>query len=193
VPQPVSPSQQEKGLLSLFFDNYGLNLVKIKSMNRKKYAILERERKFLVDSLPPKFESDFDFKRIFDCYIINSRLRLRRIESSAGKPIQYKLGQKYPAEYGEYEKTWMTNIYLEEKEYALLQDLPALELTKRRFLFPYRKKKFSVDIFEGKLEGLILCEIEIPEDDNSFLELPSFAVKEVTNDDAYVGINLASK
>jgi len=162
-------------------------------MNEKKYALVERERRFLVHSLPPNFESKFDFRRIFDRYIINSRLRLRRIESSTGKVIQYKIGQKYPAESGELEFTWMTNIYLDEKEYALLQGLPALELTKRRYIFPHRKKKFSVDIFEGKLEGLILCEIEIPENDTSVIEIPSFAKKEVTNNPAYTGIKLASK
>ena len=124
---------------------------------------------------------------------MNSRLRLRRIESSSGKPIQYKLGQKYPTEFGEFEKTWMTNIYLEENEYALFHDLPAVELTKRRYSYPHLYKKFSVDIFEGKLEGLILCEMEISDNGNLPLKLPGFVEKEVTNDEDYLGINLALK
>ncbi len=162
-------------------------------MLKQKYAQIERERRFLAKSLPEAFEEKNECSLIHDRYIIGSNLRLRKIETAAKKLIQYKLGQKVPVEENKYEKVWMTNIYLNEKEFELLRTLPANNLKKRRYPFHFQNNKFSIDVFDEKLSGLILCEIEIPVDDNSHIEAPPFAVKEVTENIMYLGSNLAKE
>jgi CYTH domain-containing protein len=161
-------------------------------MTEMKYAVIERERKFLVNSLPKNFEAENSFSRIEDRYIIGSRLRLRRIERADGTPIQFKLGQKYPVEDGKYEQVLMTNIYLTENEFALFLKLPATTLSKRRGKYAHLDRQFSVDVFENEHAGLILCEIELAVDDVSALELPKFVEREVTYDEDYLGATLAT-
>jgi adenylate cyclase len=44
-------------------------------------------------------------------------------------------------------------------------------------------------VFQGKLEGLIVAEIELGSEDEAF-ELPSWAEKEVSDDPRYYNVNL---
>ena len=162
-------------------------------MIKQKYARIERERRFLSPSLPEGFEEKSNGSVIHDRYIIGSNLRLRKIEKPTKKAIQYKLGQKYPVKENMYENVWMTNIYLNKREFDLLLALPANTLKKRRYPLHFKNNKFSIDIFDENLSGLILCEIEIPVDDNSPIELPPFVVEEVTENIKYLGSYLAKK
>lgn len=52
--------------------------------------------------------------------------------------------------------------------------------------------RWEVDEFHGKLDGLIIAEIELPAEDTPFL-LPGFAGKEVTGDAGYYNSNLAAQ
>jgi CYTH domain-containing protein len=157
-----------------------------------KYARIERERRFLVRELPAELLAA-DYQRILDCYIPGTRLRLRRIESPAGETLALKLTQKYPADEQAGADTVITNLYLNEVEYALLDVLDGLPLSKRRYAYQYSDYRYSIDIFEGQLLGLILCEVEAESSKRlAAVPAPPFAIREVTDDPFFTGGNLVN-
>ena len=125
----------------------------------QKYARVEGERRFWLKSLPEDLDRDA-FVRIIDRYIPGTRLRLRLIESPSGEPLAFKFGQKYRARHLESHQTLMTNIYLDEVEYRILARLGGATVIKRRYPYQHAGGIYSLDVFEGHLEGLILLEIE---------------------------------
>jgi CYTH domain-containing protein len=162
---------------------------------RGRYARSERERRWLVAAVPPGAGRP---RRIADRYLIGTTLRLRRVEDAGA--TAYKLGQKVRAEAGP-SLVWSTNLYLTAAEYDLLAVLPAAVLTKTRWLVPHGPATFAVDEFDGPLRGLLLAEIELPEDELSGTELPQtgqhaglppWLGREVTPEDRYSGGALAA-
>jgi len=104
----------------------------------------------------------------------------------------YKLGQKYQAPNQESHKTIMTNIYLNEAEYKTFAHLAHSTLTKRRYTYHHDDIDYSLDQFEGYLDGLLLAEIESQGSlDITRLPYPDFAVREVTADPLFTGGSLA--
>lgn len=69
-------------------------------------------------------------------------------------------------------------------EYELLASLPAAQLSKARFSVP----PLGVDVFDGRLQGLVLAEAEFTTDEEarSFVP-PAECVVEVTNDARFTG------
>jgi CYTH domain-containing protein len=156
-----------------------------------KYARIERERRFLVHELPDDLPADY--QRILDRYIPGTRLRLRRIESAAGETVALKLTQKYLAADPTGRDTIITNLYLSDAEYALLDILDGLPLHKRRYTYPYRGYRYAIDVFEEPLLGLILCEVEAESDEElTAAPAPPFAIREVTDDPFFTGGRLVS-
>ena len=51
---------------------------------------------------------------------------------------------------------------------------------------------WEIDVFEGKLNGLIVAEIEIPSENFEF-EIPSWIGEEVTYDSSYLNAELFKK
>ena len=49
--------------------------------------------------------------------------------------------------------------------------------------------RWEVDVFHGRLEGLVVAEIELPSEDTPFTR-PAFVGREVTGDPAYYNSNL---
>lgn len=161
--------------------------------NAFKYAKIEQERRFLLRSMPDDMVGKEDFIRIVDRYIPGTRLRLRRMESPLGDALIFKLGQKYRPPDLKDHQTMMTNLYLNEVEYKVLEALGGPQLTKRRYPYVFGEYKYAIDVFESSLAGLILAEIEgsSPMDLTS-TPVPGFALREVTGNPAFSGGNLAS-
>lgn len=63
---------------------------------------------------------------------------------------------------------------------------------KTRYIQHIHEKKWEIDVFHGKNNGLIVAEIEL-NDENEEVELPEWAVCEVSNDEQYSNFNLAQK
>lgn len=146
-----------------------------------KYARIEEERRFLLAQLPPDLDTEASFIHITDRYFAGTRMRLRRMASVSGETVALKLTQKYRLPDQEARHTTITNIYLDEAEYELFASLPASELSKRRYSYPYGGLQYAIDVFEGRLEGLILAEIEATgERAISAMAVPDFALMEVT-------------
>jgi CYTH domain-containing protein len=85
----------------------------------------------------------------------------------------------------------VSRILLAPGEYALLEGLPGNPLKKVRYYHNYLGRVFSIDVFEGELQGLILCETEANGlEDLMSAEPASFARLEVTEDPFFEGGNL---
>ncbi|HTV77742.1 MAG TPA: hypothetical protein VMF03_05760 [Steroidobacteraceae bacterium] len=152
-----------------------------------RYARRELERRFLLAAVPRGEISKT--VHIVDRYFPGTRLRLRRLDESAGgEPSTiYKLTQKVPAPDGA--PGLISSIYLSKEEYALLATLPAAELRKTRHSVP----PFGVDVFDLPLIGLLMAEAEF--DDVAAMEAfspPSWSVCEVTRDPRFAGGRLAT-
>ncbi|MCF8330518.1 MAG: CYTH domain-containing protein [Crocinitomicaceae bacterium] len=65
-------------------------------------------------------------------------------------------------------------------------------LIKKRYVLVQDELCWEIDVFEGKLEGLILAEIELPAVDTSF-SLPDWIGEEVTEDPQYLNANLIER
>jgi CYTH domain-containing protein len=155
-----------------------------------KYAHVERERRWLVHPDRAPALDGLAHVRIEDRYIEGTRLRLRRMTDSASGTVALKLGKKY--ECADPLARPMVTTYLTPAEYALLATLPARSLAKARYTLPGAAGLFSLDRFEGPLEGLALIEIEMPDDASlRALDTPGWAGRDVSADPAYEGGTLA--
>ena len=64
-------------------------------------------------------------------------------------------------------------------------------LEKTRFIVPFEGKVWEVDVFEGKLAGLVLAEVELPSEDTEVV-LPPFVGEEVSTNPMYYNSALAA-
>ncbi len=155
-----------------------------------KYALIERERRWLVDPgrRPPL--GDLPAVRIEDLYIEGTRLRLRRMTDSTGLSTR-KLTKKYEA--ADPTSRAIVTAYLAEDEYAVFARLPGWRIVKRRYPVEWEGKRFSLDIFEGALAPLELLEIEWSDAAGlAAIIAPPWTAREISHDPAFEGGSLAS-
>ena len=158
-----------------------------------KYACLEVECRYLLNKIPDDLLDNPKAWLITDRYFPNTRLRLRRMQSLAGDEDIFKLTQKYRSEMQNAYETVITNIYLTEAEYHHFEALEAKVLKKKRYPYALSDFSLSIDVFEGRHQGLILAEVEVKKKaDVDELALPSFIVKDVTEDPFFTGGNLVT-
>jgi CYTH domain-containing protein len=158
-------------------------------MTSAKYAVRERERRFLLAAAPSGLTGG---ALIEDTYLPGTRLRLRRVTDADGNVVR-KLGQKI-REAGA-ESVLHTSIHLDEREWATLAH-DGQVLRKRRFLVG--DLPVAVDVFEGVWAGLVTAEVDLG-DGPDRPDLPARlaaagleVVREVTGEDAYTGGALAA-
>jgi CYTH domain-containing protein len=158
-----------------------------------KYACLEVERRYWLNKIPDGLLGDLNGWLITDRYFPYTRLRLRHLKSVSGNENIYKLTQKYRSETQNAYETTITNIYLSQAEYDHLEALEAMTLKKKRYLYSVQNYSFSIDVFEGRHQGLILAEMELEKkaEADEFV-LPSFVLKDVTEDPFFTGGNLVT-
>ncbi|GAA4954294.1 hypothetical protein [Actinoplanes utahensis] len=156
--------------------------VRGESVHQGKYARVERERRFLLAAPPPPAAVTVT-RTITDRYLTGTRLRLRRADRSDGG-CELKLTQKVPAARPGAVQGLITNTYLSPAEYDVLARLPATVLSKIRFSVP----PLGVDVFDGRLQGLVLAEAEFTTDEEAQLFVPpADCVAEVTDDIRFTG------
>jgi adenylate cyclase len=63
------------------------------------------------------------------------------------------------------------------------------KIVKTRYLIPFGKHTFEVDVFHDKNEGLIIAEIELVSEDEQF-DIPDWLGEEVTGNPDYYNSNL---
>jgi CYTH domain-containing protein len=151
----------------------------------RKYARLERERRFLLSEFP---KADVvRVRHITDRYLTGTTLRLRQMTGDDGEAV-FKLTQKIAHQGPGFEQGWITTMLVTEAEFHLLAELPSRILRKTRHSVP----PFGVDVFEGPLEGLVLAEAEFDSAEEAIhLATPSFLLHEVSTDHRFTGGALA--
>ena len=158
-----------------------------------KYACLEVECRYLLNQIPDDLLDNAKGRLITDRYFPNTRLRLRHMKSLSGNEDMYKLTQKYRSTTQNAYETTITNVYLTEAEYHLFETLEAKILKKTRYPYSLPNLSLSVDVFEDRHRGLILAEMEVEKKAGvDELALPSFVLKEVTEDPFFTGGNLVT-
>ncbi len=148
-----------------------------------KYAVVERERRYLLASLPDGVTSTRD---IADRYLTGTRLRLREVREPDGAVIR-KLGHKVRLSDGPGEIA-CTSFYLDDEEWAVLAALPARVLRKKRHTIARDGWVVAVDEHE---DGALVAEID--DGDEPSDRLPDWldVVRDVTLDEAWTGGGLA--
>jgi CYTH domain-containing protein len=147
---------------------------------------IEIERKFLVKETP--FQLAKKSEQITQGYLINDEHKVVRIRK---KGTEYYLTIKG------------NTIGLSRLEYEFLipeQDAQAIQkyfckdsmIHKTRHYVEFQGHTWEVDEFHGENEGLVVAEIELDSEDESF-EKPEWIGDEVSNDERYYNMNLSTR
>jgi CYTH domain-containing protein len=159
-------------------------------LEETKYTRIEYERRFLVSPQGDWRSAVQPYSKIFeDKYLRNARLRLRiQTDTDTGRRL-IKLTKKFESESPYFQR--IGRILLSPGEYELLAALEGYPLRKTRHYHLDGGRVFSVDIFEGDLDGLILCETEAEGlEELMSIQPPAFGGQEVTEDPFFTGGNL---
>jgi adenylate cyclase len=148
----------------------------------------EIERKFLIKRLPVEILRSRHF-RIAQGYLVNEprggHVRLRKKNKATS--LTFKVGN--PASREERE------IKLSAAQFARLW--PATRgrrLRKTRYEIPWKKLKIEVDIYHGRNHGLIVAEVEFPnQSSRRKFKPPRWFGREVTGEKRYSNIRLATE
>jgi CYTH domain-containing protein len=148
-----------------------------------KYAVVERERRYLVASLPPGVSTTID---IVDRYVTGTRLRLREVRAVDGS-VTHKLGHKVRLAEGPAEVA-CTNLYLDDQEWALLGGLPATLLRMRRHMVERDGLVVAIDEHE---DGSLVAEIDDGDHPSNIVPDWLDVLEDVSEDEAWTGAGLA--
>ena len=147
----------------------------------------EIERKFLVKDELLDVVKYLQSKKIKQGYISDSDGKTVRVRTKGEKGYLTIKGKSSGISRDEYEY----EIPFEDAS-QLLTDFCPKFLEKERFELIIGEKKWEIDLFHGKLEGLIIAELELESEDEAF-DLPSWIQEEVSNDPQYYNSNLIQK
>lgn len=157
-----------------------------------KYALIERERRYLLRDLPEGLNRTDPHLQITDNYITGTRLRLRKVREPRTNKWTVKFTQKFPLDSSDLSRTLITNIYLNAFEAETLSVFEANEIRKNRYYLDFEGHRFAVDMFLGDLFGLVLAEVSFGADDElEKFSPPPFALAEVTNNELFSGGKLS--
>lgn len=154
--------------------------------------MLENELTFLVKKLPKGLKKKAKKReKILQGYLSrgNYPLRIRQ------KGKIYELTRKIPEKPGDFSRHTEETIHLRKDEFEMLWPLTVKYLEKIRYYCPLSDGLTAeVDIFEGKLKGLVFVEVEFPDKKSmeSFVPLHWFG-RDVTQEHWSVNAFLAGK
>jgi adenylate cyclase len=147
---------------------------------------LEIERKFLVKNLAFKTES-FEKKYIKQGYLNADKNRTVRIRIADEKAFITIKGKSNKAGTTRFE--WEKEIPLSEAEELLLLCEPSI-IEKHRYLIKKGTHTFEVDVFLGDNLGLLVAEIELNSENETF-EKPTWLGNEVTGELKYYNSSIS--
>ncbi len=146
---------------------------------------IEIERTFLAKYLPEGLKLANN-KKIIDIYLPSSsphaKLRLR----SNGEA--YVITKKSLINSNDPSQQTEDNIKLTEAEFLALAKADGNQIEKIRYYYPYQGLTAEIDVFLGKLEGLVLIDFEFntTEEAHNF-NIPDFCLADVTPEDIIAG------
>jgi CYTH domain-containing protein len=146
---------------------------------------VEIERKFLVRGDDYKRQA-YASSRICQGYICSSRGRTVRVRIRDNRGYLTIKGPSDDAGLSRYE--FEKEITLEEAEQLMKLCEPGM-IDKTRYLVKSGNHTFEVDEFYGENEGLVLAEVELQSEDETYKK-PDFIGQEVTGDHRYYNSHL---
>ena len=149
---------------------------------------LEIERKFLVKNNDYKKQA-YLTKKIKQGYLNTDKSRTVRVRIQDNKAFLTIKGKSNAAGTTRFE--WEKEIDKKEAEQLLLLCEPSI-IDKTRFLIKNEHFTFEVDEFKGANDGLVLAEIELNSEQETFLK-PNWLGKEVTGDIRYYNSYISKK
>ncbi len=147
---------------------------------------VEIERKFLVKkSLWERFEKPMGayYRQGYLLTDPNKTIRVRATDNAGYITIK---GKTVGATRPEFEYA-----IPKEEAVALLDAFTVNNIEKTRFTIPYKEKVWEVDVFHGQNIGLIVAEIELESEEETFI-CPDWIDTEVTDDARYYNSNLSN-
>lgn len=150
--------------------------------------MIEIERKFLVKSM------DFVDRAVSKTKIMQGFLnthpdRTVRVRIKGENGFLTVKGRSNDAGTTRFE--WETEITVEDARKLLLLCEKGV-IGKTRYLVPFDGHNFEVDVFEGENEGLVLAEIELGNENETF-NTPDWLDSEVTGDIRYYNSQLSKQ
>ncbi|NOR56435.1 MAG: CYTH domain-containing protein [Sulfurovum sp.] len=144
---------------------------------------VEIERKFLIDkkilgSLKNGYQIKQGYIKTVDFTTV--RVRIRDQEAFLTLKSKNKSTTRLEFEYP---------IPLKDAQEMLENLCQTSHVEKTRYLITHKSHTWEVDVFEGENKGLIVAEIELTSEDESFV-LPKWVKEEVSDDARYYNSNL---
>jgi adenylate cyclase len=149
---------------------------------------IEIERKFLVRSLPQNLE-DFPHKQISQSYLSTPGtfpvMRVRRYGDEYLLTIKKRVEESLSCHEVEFP--------IEPEIFAQLKIMAeGRDIEKTRYRIPWENKTVELDIFSGRLNGLIMAEIEYSSlEEATLIPIPDWFGEEVTQDRRYSNNHLS--
>jgi adenylate cyclase len=146
---------------------------------------VEIERKFLVDHQKWSEFNKPEGKLYQQGYLVNEKYKTVRIRIAGNHAFVTIKG----ATEGFTRKEFEYEIPLEDGR-ELMKSFDLKGPSKTRYRIPVGGKVWEIDVFSGENEGLIVAEIELKSENETF-EKPDFLLEEVTDDARYYNSNMA--
>ena len=147
----------------------------------------EIERKYLVKNQIWDKTIKPDFTMMHQGYIMDAQGTTIRVRYTDEKGLLTIKSNQNGISRDEFEY----EIPLDDAVY-IFDNLCSKKLIKRRYKIIYFEKLWEVDVYLGKLEGLIIAEIELNSEDEIIIESPIWIGDEVSYDIKYSNASLAS-
>ena len=144
----------------------------------------EIERKFLVREQPDF--SGFKGISVIQAYLLSEPGRTVRIRIAGKRGFIAVKSDSEKGSFGRYE--WEYDIPVRDA-YEIMELCIPGKIEKTRFFIPYKKHTWEVDVFHGGNNGLIVAEIELESESETF-EKPAWIGEEVTGNPDYFNSNL---
>ena len=142
--------------------------------------MLELEKTYLIKNIPQWLFS-FPYKDLLDIYIpVESEHAHLRIRKHGDNMLIMKKELITPDDLSSQQESL---IQLSPDEFAALSQVPGKRIHKHRYYMGYEWLTLEIDVFQESLLGLILVDVEFPDETskNNFL-MPDFCLCEVTQD-----------
>ena len=145
---------------------------------------MEVERKFLLSAAPPL--EGHESTPIEQGYLVageDGEVRLRRAGERRLLTVKRGAGLSRAEE----------EVALTPEQFEVLWPLTeGRRVTKRRHLIPHQGREVELDVYEGTLDGLLLAEIEFPDEDQArAFKPPEWLGEDVTEHPGYKNESLA--
>ena len=152
-------------------------------LRQRQHMGVEIEHKFLVDKDKlPNLTNGYTIKQGYIQTVDHTTVRVRIRDKEAFLTIK---GKSHGISRLEFEYP----IPLQDAQVMLTNLCQEVIVEKTRYLIVHKGHTWELDIFEGTNKGLILAEIELTSEDETFTQ-PSWVTQNVTEDNRYANSNL---